>query len=77
MTVPVGIRPFPQQYATDWGSVMAAATLAMLPTLVLFLVVQKYLEHRAIAGALPIIPGGVRSSRQIDDVPPARPPSKS
>ena len=41
MTVPVGIQMFRQQRATDWGSLMAAATLAMLPTVVFFLFVQK------------------------------------
>jgi ABC-type glycerol-3-phosphate transport system permease component len=52
LTLPVGLRLFQQQYATDWGSVLAAATLAMVPTFLLFLVVQRYLEYGTIAGAL-------------------------
>ena len=52
MTVPVGIQSFMQQYGTDWGSLMASATLAMVPTLILFLFVQKYLITGATAGAV-------------------------
>lgn len=52
MTIPVGIQMFMQQYQTDWGSLMAAATLAMLPTFVLFLFVQKYMVYGAVAGAV-------------------------
>ena len=52
MTVPVGIQSFMQQYGTDWGSLMASATLAMVPTLILFLFVQKYLVAGATAGAV-------------------------
>ena len=52
MTVPVGIQMFMQQYASDWGNLMAAATLAMLPTFVLFLFVQRYMLYTAIGGAV-------------------------
>jgi ABC-type glycerol-3-phosphate transport system permease component len=52
MTVPVGIQSFMQQYSTDWGSLMASATLAMVPTLILFLFIQKYLISGATAGAV-------------------------
>ena len=52
MTIPVGIQSFMQQYSTDWGSLMASATLAMVPTLILFLFIQKYLISGALAGAV-------------------------
>ncbi|MDQ6675326.1 MAG: carbohydrate ABC transporter permease [Chloroflexota bacterium] len=52
MTVPVGIQQFQQQYATEWGSIMAAATLAMLPTFILFLFVQRYMQYGAVSGAV-------------------------
>ena len=52
MTIPVGIQMFMQQYATDWGSLMAAATLAMLPTFVFFLLVRRYMVYGAVAGAV-------------------------
>lgn len=52
MTMPVGIQSFMQQYSTDWGSLMASATLAMVPTLILFLFIQKYMMSGATAGAV-------------------------
>ena len=52
MTVPVGIQMFMQQYATDWGSLMAAATVTMVPTFVLFLFVQRYIMYGAVAGGV-------------------------
>lgn len=52
MTLPVGIQMFMQQFSTDWGSLMAAATLTMMPTLILFLFVQKFITHGAIAGGV-------------------------
>ena len=52
MTVPVGIQSFMQQYGTDWGSLMASATLAMVPTLILFLFIQRFMVSGATAGAV-------------------------
>lgn len=52
MTIPVGIQMFMQQYSTDWGSLMAAACLASLPTIVFFLFVQKYMVQGVVAGAV-------------------------
>ncbi|MGO7860146.1 carbohydrate ABC transporter permease [Rhizobium ruizarguesonis] len=52
MTLPVGIQMFMQQFSTDWGSLMAAATLTMMPTLLLFLFVQKFITHGAVAGGV-------------------------
>jgi multiple sugar transport system permease protein/raffinose/stachyose/melibiose transport system permease protein/N,N'-diacetylchitobiose transport system permease protein len=52
MTLPVGIQLFIQQFSTDWGSLVAAATLAMVPTLALFLLVQKFIAHGALAGSV-------------------------
>lgn len=49
MTVPIGIQMFLQQYATDWGSLMAAATLAAIPTFFMFLMVQKYIVYGAVS----------------------------
>lgn len=48
MTIPIGVQMFMQQYATDWGSLMAAATLMVIPTFVLFLLVQKYIVYGAV-----------------------------
>ncbi len=52
MTIPVGIQTFMQLYATDWGSLMAAASLASIPTIVFFLFVQKYMVQGVVAGAV-------------------------
>jgi ABC-type glycerol-3-phosphate transport system permease component len=52
MTVPVGVQMFMQQFSTDWGSLMAAATLTVIPTFVLFLLVQKYIVYGAVAGGV-------------------------
>lgn len=52
MTLPVGIQMFLQQFSTDWGSLTAAASVTMLPTLVLFLFVQKFITHGAVAGGV-------------------------
>jgi ABC-type glycerol-3-phosphate transport system permease component len=52
MTIPVGLQMFMQQFSTDWGSLTAAATIAMLPVLVFFLFVQKYMIYGAVAGSV-------------------------
>lgn len=52
MTLPVGIQMFLQQFSTDWGSLTAAATVTMAPTLVLFFFVQKFMTHGALAGGV-------------------------
>ena len=51
-TVPVGIQMFIQQYSSDWGSLMASATLAMIPTFIFFLFVQKFMVYGAMAGGV-------------------------
>lgn len=52
MSIPVGVQMFMQQYATDWGSLMAAATMTMVPTFVFFLFVQKYLVYGGVEGGV-------------------------
>lgn len=44
-TAQIGIRFFlvNQERATDWGAIMAGATIVMIPTLLVFLVAQKQL----------------------------------
>ncbi len=51
-TIPVGIASFMQQFETDWGSLMAAATMAMVPTFVMFLFVQKYMMYGAVGSGV-------------------------
>ena len=52
MTLPVGITMFMQQYSTDWGSLMAAATVTVIPTFILFLGIQKYITYGAVSGGV-------------------------
>jgi ABC-type glycerol-3-phosphate transport system permease component len=52
MTVPVGIQMFIQQFSSDWGNLMAASTMAMVPTFILFLFVQRYMIYAAIGSAV-------------------------
>jgi ABC-type glycerol-3-phosphate transport system permease component len=46
------VQMFMQQFQTDWGSLMAAATLAMLPTVAFLLFVQKSMVYGAVAGSV-------------------------
>jgi ABC-type glycerol-3-phosphate transport system permease component len=52
MTLPVGIQMFMQQYGSDWGSLMAAATVTMVPTFILFLAIQKYVTYGAVSAGV-------------------------
>jgi len=51
-TIPIGLRTFIQQYTTEWGQMLAASTLAALPPLILFLLVQKWMIKGMAAGAV-------------------------
>ena len=51
MTLPVGLQLFIQQFSTDWGSLVVAATLAMVPTM-LFLFIQRFIVHGALTGSV-------------------------
>ncbi|MDR1431429.1 MAG: carbohydrate ABC transporter permease [Propionibacteriaceae bacterium] len=51
-TIPIGLREFIQQYHTEWGQMLAASTLAALPPLVMFLLVQKWMIRGMAAGAV-------------------------
>lgn len=52
-TVGVGLQLLQQQLgATNWGPVMAGSLIAMLPTVGVYLVFQKYFVRGALAGAV-------------------------
>ena len=64
MTVPLGLELFLGQQGQRWELLMAAATISMVPTVILVLALQKYLV-RGIAL--------VRTRRTVsDDHEPAR-----
>ncbi|GLY78986.1 carbohydrate ABC transporter permease [Actinoallomurus iriomotensis] len=51
-TVQVGLSSFFGEYTSDWGVIMAAATVATIPTIVLFSIVQKRLVAGMAAGSV-------------------------
>jgi multiple sugar transport system permease protein len=52
MTIPVGIRLFVGTYQNRFDLMMAAATVATLPVMVLFFMLQKYIVKGLTAGAV-------------------------
>lgn len=51
-TVPVGLASFFGEYTTQWNLVMSASVIATLPTLILFLILQRRLISDLAAGAV-------------------------
>ena len=53
-TLPIGIANLYeiQKYATDWGALFAALVLALIPTVILFIVGQKQLLQGMNVGGL-------------------------
>lgn len=51
-TLQVGMKDYVGQYSTDWGLLMAAVTLSLIPVFVFFAVVQKHLVTGLSAGAV-------------------------
>ena len=52
MTVPIGIAEFISQFDIRWGEVMAASTLATIPVMLLFFMIQKHFVRGLMAGAI-------------------------
>ncbi len=51
-TLTVGLQKFVQQYTSEWGLLMAASTIATLPTIVVLLFAQRYVIQGLTAGAV-------------------------
>lgn len=51
-TIQVGMKDFVGQYQTEWGLLMAAVILSLLPVLIFFAIVQKNLVTGLMAGAV-------------------------
>lgn len=51
-TVQVGIRDYIGDYSTDWGPLMAAVVLSLIPVIIFFMVVQDNLVGGLSAGAV-------------------------
>jgi len=52
MTIPVGIRLFVGNYQNRFDLMMAAATVATIPVVVIFFMLQKYIVKGLTAGAV-------------------------
>ena len=51
-TIPVGLSMFVQNYEVDWGVMTAGGVVALIPSLILFAVVQKYVVAGLTDGAV-------------------------
>jgi len=51
-TITLGVQQFIGQYATDWNSVLAALSLAVLPVLVFYAIFSRQLIRGITAGAI-------------------------
>jgi N,N'-diacetylchitobiose transport system permease protein len=51
-TLTIWLASFTTQHGTDWGGLMAGATLTALPVVALFVVVQRYVQGSLTAGAV-------------------------
>lgn len=51
-TLPIGATQFQQQYSTDWPSVLAFITLAMIPAILIYLVAERQIVAGLTAGAV-------------------------
>lgn len=51
-TLPVGLYMFISKYDVHWGRMMAGATIALIPALVVFGFVQRYMVSGLVSGAV-------------------------
>ena len=51
-TFPVGLLTFVSKFSVDWGQMMAAAVLALIPACRFFFFIQRYLVQGLTAGAV-------------------------
>lgn len=51
-TIPVAINAFIGKYSIDWGQMSAACMIALIPTVVFFAIVQKYIVQGLTQGAV-------------------------
>ncbi|EAC9685457.1 carbohydrate ABC transporter permease, partial [Listeria monocytogenes] len=47
-----GITLFRGQFTTDWGNLMAASVLAVIPVTIIFVFLQRYLISGLMSGAV-------------------------
>ena len=52
MTFAVGLLTFVSKFSVDWGQMMAAAVLALIPACLFFAFIQRYLVQGLTSGAV-------------------------
>ncbi|MFZ1346164.1 MAG: carbohydrate ABC transporter permease [Tabrizicola sp.] len=52
MTFPVGLLTFVSKFSVDWGQMMAAGILALIPSCLFFIFIQRYLVQGLTSGAV-------------------------
>lgn len=52
MTFPVGLLTFVSKFSVDWGQMMAAGILALIPSCLFFVFIQRYLVQGLTSGAV-------------------------
>ncbi|MDJ1160035.1 carbohydrate ABC transporter permease [Chelatococcus sp. SYSU_G07232] len=53
-TLPVGLASFSSELQTEWGLIMAGAAVATMPTLVVFVLLQKYIVRGIMLAGLKV-----------------------
>jgi multiple sugar transport system permease protein len=51
-TLPIAIRLFQQSHTTQWGLVFAASTIAVVPTILIFVIFQRQFIRGVMGGAI-------------------------
>lgn len=51
-TLPVGLSSYVGQFAINWGEMCAGGMLALIPSAILFVMVQKYIVEGMTSGAV-------------------------
>ena len=51
-TLPIAIRLFQQAHSTQWGLVFAASTIAVVPTILIFVIFQRQFIRGVMGGAI-------------------------
>ena len=52
VTLPLGVALLQSEFTTNYGSIMAGATLASLPMIIIFIAFQKYFTQGIAMGAV-------------------------
>ncbi|MEC0270040.1 carbohydrate ABC transporter permease, partial [Paenibacillus anseongense] len=51
-TVPVGLSSFVQKFDINWGQMSAAGIISLIPVVIMFAIVQKYIVAGLTQGAV-------------------------